>query len=73
MAGRTRGGRQGGQGNVSMSVADLNALINDRVSEALAAFQAQQQQQGINTQQQQQQNVNIGGKIFYVTRLDNRP
>ena len=42
MAGRNGGGR-GGRGNVNMTQAELNALINDRVVEALAAFQAANQ------------------------------
>jgi hypothetical protein len=33
-------GRGFGRGNVNMSQAELNALINARVVEALAAFQA---------------------------------
>ena len=44
MSGR-RGGRaggRGGKGNINMTVAELNALINDRVAEALAAFQNNQ-------------------------------
>ena len=46
MAGSTRGrqgGRQGGRGNTNMTQAELNALINDRVTKALAAFQAANQ------------------------------
>ena len=46
MAGRTGGrqdGRQGGRGDINMTQAELNALINDRVVEALAAFQAANQ------------------------------
>ena len=38
--GRARG--RGGRGNVNMTAAELNALINDRVAEALAAFQNNQ-------------------------------
>ena len=33
-------GRGHGRGNINMTQAELNALINDRVVEALAAFQA---------------------------------
>jgi hypothetical protein len=42
MSGR-RGGRNGGRGNINLNQAELNAIINDRVTEALAA-----QQQNLN-------------------------
>ncbi|KAI3820989.1 hypothetical protein L1987_08545 [Smallanthus sonchifolius] len=37
MAGRGRGGRNGGRGNINLKPAELAALINDSVAEALAA------------------------------------
>ncbi|KAI3797453.1 hypothetical protein L1987_32710 [Smallanthus sonchifolius] len=42
MAGRGRGGRNGGRGNINLTPAELTALINDSVAEALAAHVAGQ-------------------------------
>ena len=42
------GGRDSGRGNINISEAELNALINDRVAKALAAFQNNLKQVGIN-------------------------
>ena len=42
------GGRDSGRGNINISEAELNALINDRVAKALAAFQSNLNQGGIN-------------------------
>ncbi|KAI3704138.1 hypothetical protein L1987_74352 [Smallanthus sonchifolius] len=44
MSGRGRGGRAGGRGNINMTAAELAALINDSVAEALAAQNAAGQQ-----------------------------
>ena len=35
-----RGGGRAGRGNITMTAAEVNALIQDRVNEAMAAFQA---------------------------------
>ena len=40
MDGRRTGRRTGGRGNINMTTAELNALIADRVAEALAAHEA---------------------------------
>ena len=40
MAGRRAGRRTGGRGDINMTTAELNALIADRVAEALAAHEA---------------------------------
>ncbi|KAI3783484.1 hypothetical protein L1987_42568 [Smallanthus sonchifolius] len=42
MSGRGRGGRNSGRGNINMTAAELTAIINDRVEEAVAANQATQ-------------------------------
>ncbi|KAD2805567.1 hypothetical protein E3N88_38944 [Mikania micrantha] len=49
MAGR-RGGRmnEGGRGNISLTPAELNALINEGVEEALAAWEATRNQNPLN-------------------------
>ncbi|KAD6118926.1 hypothetical protein E3N88_10197 [Mikania micrantha] len=49
MAGR-RGGRRnaGGRGNISLTPAELNALINERVEEALATREATRNQNPLN-------------------------
>ncbi|KAI3810172.1 hypothetical protein L1987_19782 [Smallanthus sonchifolius] len=44
MSGRGRGGRAGGRGTINMTAAELAALINDSVAEALAAQNAAGQQ-----------------------------
>ncbi|KAI3807838.1 hypothetical protein L1987_23773 [Smallanthus sonchifolius] len=50
MARRGRGGRNGGRGNINLTAAELAALINDSVTEALAAHIAGQANNPQNNQ-----------------------
>ncbi|KAI3827998.1 hypothetical protein L1987_02087 [Smallanthus sonchifolius] len=50
MAGRGRGGRNDGRGNINLTLAELAALINDSVAEALAAHIAGQANNPQNNQ-----------------------
>ncbi|KAI3744725.1 hypothetical protein L1987_57816 [Smallanthus sonchifolius] len=50
MSGRGRGGRAGGRGTINMTAAELATLINDSVTEALAAQNAADQQNQQNKQ-----------------------
>ncbi|KAI3686735.1 hypothetical protein L1987_80419 [Smallanthus sonchifolius] len=50
MSGRGRGGRSSGHGTINMTAAELAALINNSVAEALAAQNAAGQQNKQNQQ-----------------------
>ena len=48
VGGRNGGGRNGGRGNISMTQAELNNLIQEHVAAAIAAQQAAHQGHGGN-------------------------